>query len=75
MDFSDKCITFNGKDYIVIEQVDYDNHTYVYLMNDAQATDTMFAEIKDNKVLFIDPKIFEEKIFPMFLEKFKKNED
>ena len=75
MDFSDKCISFNGNDYIVVEQLDYDNLTYVYLMNDVLATDTMFVEIKDDKVLLIDPKIFEEKIFPMFIEKFKKQEN
>ena len=31
--------------------------------------------VLNDKVLLIDPKIFEEKIFPMFIEKFKKQEN
>jgi hypothetical protein len=73
VDYSDKCITMNGKEYIVIEQINYENGIYVYLVNDKDDTDTMFAEIKGNDVVMINPELFEKKLLPMFLEKIGKN--
>jgi len=75
MDYNDKCLTINGKDYIVVEQVDYDNHNYVYLSNSYDDRDTMFAEIKDGKALFIDPELFDKKILPLFVKNLAKKED
>ena len=70
MDFSNKCLTVNGKNYIVIEQIDYKNHTYLYLLNDNDELDSMFCEVKGKEVLMIDPELFKDKIFPMFIKKF-----
>lgn len=70
MDFSDKCLTINGKNYIVIEQVDYDNHTYLFLLNDNDELDSMFCEVNGKDVLMIEPELFKNKIFPLFIKKF-----
>ena len=61
----------NGKDYIVIEQVEYDRKKYLYLVNDADEMDSKYVEVKDNKITQIDPNLFMEKIFPLFAEKMK----
>lgn len=71
MDYSnDKFTLENGKTYLVIEQVDYDNKIYLYIANRDDEKDTKFVEIKDDNLLDIDPVLFEEKIFPLFVEKF-----
>ena len=70
MDYSDKSITMkDGREYIVIEQVNLDGNTYLYIVNDKDDNDTRYVEIKDNNILKIDPKLFEEKVFPLFMEK------
>ena len=71
MNYSDKAITLNGIDYIVIKQVNYNNKNYVYLVNDKDKTDTMFGEIKNDEVFMIEPKLFQEIIFPLFLKEMK----
>ncbi len=70
MDFSDKSLTINGKNYIVIEQLDYDNHTYLFLLNDNDELDSMFCEVNGKDVLMIEPELFKNKIFPLFIKKF-----
>ena len=70
MDYSDKSLTINGKNYIVIEQVDYDNHTYLFLLNDNDELDSMFCEVNGKDVLMIEPELFKNKIFPLFIKKF-----
>ena len=74
MDYNDKCLTINGIEYIVIEQVNDNNHVYLYLVNDDKPSDTMFVEIKDNDVLTIESKLFQERIYTKFLDKFRKKE-
>ena len=70
MDYSDKSITMkDGREYIVIEQVNLDGNTYLYIVNDKDDNDTRYVEMKDNNILKIDPKLFEEKVFPLFMEK------
>ena len=70
MDYSnDKFTLDNGKTYLVIEQVNYDNKTYLYIANRDDEKDTKFVEIKDDELLNIDPILFEEKILPLFVEK------
>lgn len=72
MDYSDKSLTMkDGREYIVIEQVNYENGIYLYLVNDADEKDTAFVEMKDGVAVQIDPKLFQEKIFPLFVEKFE----
>ena len=60
----------DGNTYIVIEQVDYDNHTYLFLLNDNDELDSMFCEVNGKDVLMIEPELFKNKIFPLFIKKF-----
>lgn len=70
MDYTDKVITLNSDEkYIVIEQVNYEGNTYLYLVNRHNDMDTMFAQISDGKILKIDSELFEKKILPLFMEK------
>ena len=73
MDYTDKIITMdNGKKYIVIEQVNYDLKTYLYLVNRADEKDAMFVEISNGQILKINSELFEKTIVPLFVEKFQK---
>ena len=75
MDYTDKTMTLeNDKKFLVIEQVDHKDHTYLYLVNDENKADTMFVEVKDDGIFKIDPDLFETEIFPKFVEKFKEGE-
>ena len=74
MNYTNKVITIDSeKKYIVIEQVNYDKKTYLYMSNDSDSSDSMFVEIKDGDILEIDPKLFNDKILPLFVEKIKNN--
>lgn len=71
MDYTNQKFTLdNGNTYIVVEQVDFENKTYLFIVNNADEKDTRFVEIKDDSILEIESNYFEEKIFPLFLEKF-----
>lgn len=73
MDYNKKVITLeDDKKYLVIEQVDYDNHTYLYLVNDNDDKDGKFVEVTEEGISSIDPTLFQEKVLPLFLEKLKK---
>ena len=73
MDYTnDKFTLDNGKTYLVIEQVDLDNKTYLYIANRDDEKETKFVEIKDDNLIDIDPILFEDKILPLFVEKFNK---
>lgn len=56
--------------YIVIEEVNVDNNTYLCLVNSTNDEDITFVEIKDNKAVPIEDELFDKKIFPLFMEKF-----
>lgn len=71
MDYTNQKFTLdNGNTYIVVEQVDFENKTYLFIVNNVDEKDTIFVEIKDDSILEIESNYFEEKIFPLFLEKF-----
>lgn len=73
MDYSDKSFTLeDGKEYIVIEQVNYNGGTYLYLVNDDDETDSAFVEVKENDLVKIDPELFKNIIYPLFIEKLKQ---
>ena len=73
MDYRDKKFTLDdGKSYLVIEQVDYDNHTYLYIANPKDENETRFVEIKDDSLRDIDPFLFSAIIFPLFIKKFQE---
>ena len=74
MDYSDKVITFdNGNKYIVVEQVNYENGLYLYLLNKENNIDTMIVKADGDRILSINPELYESKILPLFLEKFNNN--
>jgi hypothetical protein len=73
MDYTDKKFTLDDNNtYIVVEQVDFDNNTYLYIVNSMDEDDTKFVQIKDDEILDINPNLFNNKIFPLFVEKFSK---
>lgn len=73
MDCVNKKFTLDdGKNYLVIEQVNYGDNIYLYMANLENEMDTRFVEIKDDSVIPIEPSLFDKEIFPLFLEKFKK---
>lgn len=73
MDYTDKKFTLdNGKIYIVIEQVDYDDKTYLYIVNREDEEDNKFVEIINDTLSSIDPDLFKDKLLPIFIEKLKK---
>ena len=73
MDYTDKKFTLdNGKIYIVIEQVDYDDKTYLYIVNREDEEDNKFVEIINDTLSPIDPDLFKDKLLPIFIEKLKK---
>lgn len=73
MDYTDKKFTLDdGSEQIVIEQVDFNRHTYLYIANLADEDDTRFVEIKDDMILNINPILFSAVIFPRFIKKFQE---
>lgn len=71
MDYKNKKFTLdNGKVYVVVEQVVYENNIYLLIVNREDEKDCEYVEIKDDELLDIDQDLFEEKILPLFLEKF-----
>lgn len=73
MDYTDKKFTLaNGKIYIVIEQVDYNDKTYLYIVNREDEEDNKFVEIINDTLSSIDPDLFKDKLLPIFIEKLKK---
>ena len=68
MDYTNKKFTLeDGKNYLVIEQVNYEGSIYLYIANPDDENDTKFVEIKDERILPIDSILFEQKIFPLFI--------
>ena len=76
MILEDMIITVEDKRYIVIENVNYENKNYVYLVNETDQLDTIFQEIDlENKNLKpIETGLFVNIIFPLFKEKFENYE-
>ena len=73
MDYTHKKFTLeDGKIYIVIEQVDYEDNTYLYIVNRHDEDDSKFVQIKNDELLDIDPDLLESKLFPLFVEKIIK---
>lgn len=74
MNYDDKTITMsNGKKYLTIEQVNYKNKIYLYLVNSEDDSDSVFVEIENDKLSQIDPILFEKEILPLFLDKLSKD--
>lgn len=74
MDYNNKIFTINNKKYLVMDTVILDNKNYVFLINKENEMDNQFKEIiHDGNLILknIESKLFQEKIYPLFLEKFK----
>ena len=78
MNIDDKLFTLSsGKKYMVIESLEYEGKKYAYLSNIDNEMDARFVEVTfQNNVSFseIEKKLLQEKILPLFLEKFEKYE-
>lgn len=62
-DYTNKIrITENGITYIVIDQVDIDNHTYLYLINRDDENKTRVVEIVNDKLKDINLSVLRNKI-------------
>ena len=77
MNLEDKLLTLsNGEKYMIIESVSYENKKYAYIVNVNKDLDTLFVEMKeqDGNIVFdeIEQEYLEEKILPLFIEKFSK---
>ena len=73
MDYTNKVFDLdNGKSYLVIEQVDYDNKIYLYIVNSNNESDTKFVELIDGNLIPIESTLFDNTIFPLFMDKLKK---
>ena len=73
MDYTNKKFTLEGgKTYLVVEQVNYEDGIYLYIMNKEDENDTRFVEVKDERLIPINPSLFETTLFPLFMEKFNK---
>ena len=76
MDLNNKAITMkNGKEYLVIYQVNFEGNPYVYLVNEEDEKDAMFRKVvlgDQMQLEEIDSDLFEEEIYPLFAEKFMK---
>ncbi len=70
MNYTNKKFTMeDGKIYVVIEQVDYEDNIYLYIVNREDENDSRFVQIKNDELSDIDIELFKEKIFPLFVEK------
>lgn len=70
-----KFIMDNGQEYLTIETLEYDGKSYAYIVNKANPIDSLYVQVifdGQMKVQTIDPDLFKEKIYPLFLDKFGK---
>ena len=73
MDYTNKQITLeDNSTYVVIEQVEFEGNTYLYIANELDEDDTKFVEIKDDEIKKIDEQLFKVEILPLFIDKFNK---
>lgn len=69
MKYLNKKIIFNDKEYLVIDEIVYENKSYVYVVNKFNEEDSKFIEINENCINEIDKDLFNNTLFPMFIEK------
>lgn len=73
MDYKESKFTLeDGITYLVVEQVNYENGIYLYVANADNESDTKFVEIKDDRLIPIDPVLFDKVLFPLFMDKFRQ---
>lgn len=78
MDLNDKVFVIKDKEYLVIANVNYNNHSYVYLVNKFDETDAMFREVvNENNECFlqeIDNNLFNNQLSTLFINELNKSE-
>ena len=78
MDLNDKVFVIKDKEYLVIANVNYNNHSYVYLVNKFDETDSMFREVvNENNECFlqeIDNNLFNNQLSTLFINELNKSE-
>lgn len=52
--------TIEGKDYLIVNEVDYNNNHYVYLINELENDDIMIRKVVND---FLEPLDSEEELF------------
>ena len=62
----------NGKNYLIIITVTYEERVFGYLVNKEDETDTLFMELCEDSIKPIVPEFFEEFILPLFLKEIQK---
>ena len=71
------CITFDGKEYLVLDTISFNNNTYVYLFEDKNRENFLIQKLKkeNNKeyVVNLDDKEEFEKALKEFYKKHNKN--
>ena len=72
MDFTDKAFTMgDGTRLLVVEQVDYEDRTYLLVVNSNDEQDLRFVELCGEYLNEIDPLKFRTEIWPLFVKKFR----
>jgi len=76
MNIDDKVLTLsNDEKYMVIESLEHDNKKYAYIVNLDKQLDAKFIEVKNENGLIVEEvekQYLQEKILPLFLDKFSK---
>ena len=76
MDLSNKVLTIEGKEYLVISNIEHNGKEYVYLSNKDDDSDTKYREVvKEDGEMFlqeIDNELFKNKIFELFAKDFQE---
>lgn len=79
MNIDNKLFTLsNGKEYMVLESLDFEGIKYAYLSNVKNELDTIFVTVNvENGLRFepVDKEDFSKNVLPLFLEKFASYED
>ncbi len=72
MDYTDKAFTMgDGTRLLVVEQVDYEDRTYLLVVNSNDEQDLRFVELCGEYLNEIDPLKFRTEIWPLFVKKFR----
>ena len=60
----------NGKDYIILNELDYKDKHYVYLVNEDDSEDILIRTLKDNILYPMDSEKEFVEILKLFVKKF-----
>jgi len=76
MDLSNKVLTIDNKEYLVISCIEHKGDNYLYLVNKDDESDTKYRKvIKENEDMFleeIDPDLFKNELLDLFSKDFQE---